>query len=61
MNILLHAHSGLRYVVLGLLIAAIFTGYSKWQQGSQEDSKLYLFTLIATHTQLLIGLVLYFM
>ncbi len=61
MNILLHAHSGLRYVVLGLLIAAIFTAYSKWQQGSQEDSKLYLFTLIATHTQLLIGLVLYFM
>ena len=61
MNILLHAHSGLRYVVLGLLIAAVFTAYSKWQQSSQDDSKLYLFTLIATHTQLLIGLVLYFM
>lgn len=61
MNILLHAHSGLRYVVLGLLIAAIFTAYSNWQKGSQADSKLYLFTLIATHTQLLIGLVLYFM
>lgn len=61
MNILLHAHSGLRYVVLGLLIAAIFTAYSKWQQNSQEDSKLYLFALIATHTQLLIGFVLYFM
>lgn len=61
MNILLHAHSGLRYVVLGLLIAAVFTAYSKWQQRSQDDSKLYLFTLIATHTQLLIGLVLYFM
>lgn len=61
MNILLHAHSGLRYVVLGLLIAAIFTAYSNWQKGSQGDSKLYLFTLIATHTQLLIGLVLYFM
>lgn len=61
MNILLHAHSGLRYVVLGLLIAAIFTAYSNWQKGSQDDSKLYLFTLIATHTQLLIGLVLYFM
>jgi hypothetical protein len=61
MNILLHAHSGLRYVVLGLLIAAIFTAYSNWQKRSQGDSKLYLFTLIATHTQLLIGLVLYFM
>lgn len=61
MNILLRAHSGLRYVVLGLLIAAIFAAYSNWQKGRQEDSKLYLFTMIATHTQLLIGLILYFM
>lgn len=59
MNILLHAHSGLRYVVLALLIASIFTAYSKWQSNDQGDSKLYLFALIATHTQLLIGLILY--
>jgi hypothetical protein len=61
MNILLRAHSGLRYVVLGLLIAAIITAYSNWQQSKQGDSKVYLFALIATHTQLLIGLILYFM
>jgi hypothetical protein len=61
MNILLHAHSGLRYVVLALLLAAIFTAYSNWQKGTPGDSKVYLFALIATHTQLLIGLVLYFM
>jgi hypothetical protein len=61
MNILLRAHSGLRYVVLGLLIAAIITAYSNWQQSKQGDSKIYLFALIATHTQLLIGLILYFM
>src|SRR6478735_388449 len=61
MNILLHAHSGLRYVVLALLIAAIFTAYSKWQSNDKGDSKLYLFALIATHTQLLIGLLLYLM
>lgn len=61
MNILMHAHSGLRYVVLGLLIAAIFVAYSSWQSGKRGDNKVYLFTLIATHTQLLIGLVLYFM
>ena len=61
MNILLHAHSGLRYVVLGLLIAAVFIAYSNWQKGSREDSKVYLFALIATHTQMLIGLILYFM
>lgn len=61
MNILLRAHSGLRYVVLGLLIAAIVAAYSNWQQAKQGDSKIYLFALIATHTQLLIGLILYFM
>jgi hypothetical protein len=61
MNILLHAHSGLRYVVLGLLLAAIFTAYSNWKNAQQADSKIYLFALIATHTQLLIGLVLYAM
>ncbi|NIJ55892.1 cytochrome B [Dyadobacter arcticus] len=61
MNALLRAHSGLRYVVLGLLIAAIFVAYSNWKSGKDGDSKIYLFALIATHTQLLIGLVLYFM
>jgi len=61
MNILLRAHSGLRYVVLGLLIAAVFAAYSNWQSNKQGDSKIYLFALIATHTQLLIGLILYFM
>ena len=61
MNALIRAHSGLRYVVLALLLAAIFTAYSNWQKGKQEDSKIYLFAFIATHTQLLIGLILYFM
>ncbi|CAG4989574.1 hypothetical protein DYBT9275_00318 [Dyadobacter sp. CECT 9275] len=60
MNILIRAHSGLRYVVLALLIAAIFVAYSKWKSGAQGDSKLYLFALIATHTQMLIGFILYF-
>jgi hypothetical protein len=61
MNALIRAHSGLRYVVLGLLIAAIFIAYSNWKKGSEGDSKIYLFAFIATHTQLLIGLILYFM
>lgn len=61
MNILIRAHSGLRYVVLGLLIAAIFIAYSNWQKSKEGDSKVYLFALIATHTQLLIGLILYIM
>lgn len=61
MNILLRAHSGLRYVVLALLIAAIVVAFSKWQKSNNGDSKVYLFALIATHTQLLIGLILFFM
>lgn len=61
MNALIRAHSGLRYVVLGLLIAAVIIAYSNWQNNKQGDSKVYLFALIATHTQLLIGLVLYTM
>jgi cytochrome c oxidase assembly factor CtaG len=61
MNILIRAHSGLRYVVLGLLIAAIFAAYSNWQKSKEGDSKVYLFALIATHTQFLIGLILYAM
>ena len=60
MEILLHAHSGLRYVVLALLLAAIFIAYAKWQKDESGDSKVYLFALIATHTQLLIGLILFF-
>jgi hypothetical protein len=58
MNILVHAHSGLRYVVLALLIAAIFTAYSKWQNSDAGDSKVYLFAFISTHVQLLLGLLL---
>ena len=61
MNILLRAHSGLRYVVLGLLLAAIFIAYSNWKSNKSGDSKVYLFALIATHTQLLIGLILFTM
>ncbi|TDB60060.1 cytochrome B [Arundinibacter roseus] len=61
MNILVHAHSGLRYVVLALLIAAIGSAYSKWQQNDGNDNKLYSFALISAHIQLLIGLILYVM
>jgi len=61
MNALIRAHSGLRYVVLALLIAAIFVAYSNWKNRSEGDSKIYLFAFISTHVQLLLGLVLYTM
>ena len=58
---LVHAHSGLRWVALVLLIAAVVTAIGKWQGRSgytDGNRKLYLFTLIAVHTQLLLGIVL---
>ncbi|WP_020595374.1 hypothetical protein [Spirosoma panaciterrae] len=60
---LVHAHSGLRWIALVLLVAAVGTGISKWQSRSQYtdgNRKLYLFTLISIHTQFIIGLILLF-
>ncbi|WP_018620327.1 hypothetical protein [Spirosoma luteum] len=60
---LVHAHSGLRWIALVLLVAAVVTAIGKWQgRGSYTDGnrKLYLFTLISVHTQLLLGIVLLF-
>lgn len=57
-----HLHSGLRYVVLILLILAIINaisglvGKKAYTEGSR---KLNLFTLISAHIQLLVGLGLY--
>ncbi|MEZ4903921.1 MAG: cytochrome B [Spirosomataceae bacterium] len=61
MEILVRAHSGLRYVVLGLLLAAIYTAFTNKSKPNTPYSKVYLWAMIATHTQLLIGLVLYAM
>lgn len=62
-NALKHAHSGLRWVVLILLIYAIYNAFSKKKTGlySEGDRKLNMFAMIATHTQLLLGLIMYFM
>ncbi len=60
---LVHAHSGLRWVVLILLLAAIFNAFRKWRgkrEHTESDRKLTLYALIATHIQLVLGLVLYF-
>jgi len=57
-----HAHSGIRWIVLILLIIAIFNSYSKWQNRkdfTSGDKKKHLFALIFCHIQLLLGLVLY--
>jgi hypothetical protein len=60
-NGLLHAHSGLRWIALFLIIYAIFNAIMAKKQGKEflkKDKMIGLFTLIAFHTQLLIGLVL---
>lgn len=60
---LVHAHSGLRWLVLLLLVAAVFVSFQK-RSGlagySEGDRKLYLFTLISVHIQFVLGLVLFF-
>lgn len=60
---LVHAHSGLRWIALILLVVAVIVAIGKWQGRSgytEGNRKLYLFTLIAVHTQLLLGLALLF-
>lgn len=60
---LVHAHSGLRWVALILLLVAVVTAFNKrngFGSFSDGDRKLYLFTLISVHTQLILGLVLLF-
>ena len=58
-----HAHSGLRWVFLALIVAALINAFLKWRKGAdfaESDRKLNLFTMIAAHIQLLTGIALYF-
>ena len=62
-NGLVHLHSAWRYVVVILLVVSIIKAFSQWFSGNAftpTDKKIYLFTLISVHIQLLVGLVLYF-
>lgn len=60
---LIHAHSGLRWIVLILLIASVFKTILKWKSDApytDGDRKLAFFTMLSAHIQLLLGLVLFF-
>lgn len=62
-NILLRSHSGLRWVLLVLVLTAIFRSISGMLSGKKFealDDRLSLFSLITAHIQLLLGLTLYF-
>lgn len=61
--IFLHAHSGLRWLVLIFIIIAIINAAMKLKQNNatgRRDCAMNRLAMIAMHLQLLIGLVLYF-
>ncbi len=60
---LVHAHSGLRWIALLLLLFAIFNAAKSQASGKYEkkDKMINLFAMVFLHVQLLIGLGLYFM
>jgi hypothetical protein len=56
-------HSGWAYLALFLLVIAVvnsFIGMASKKEFTAKDRKIAIFGLIGTHTQLLIGLILYF-
>ena len=62
-HFLLQTHSGVRYLVLiGLVVVIVkaLMGLINKQPYSNVDNKLGLYLFIFTHTQLLLGLILYF-
>lgn len=61
-EILLRSHSGLRWLVIGFVLAAIFRAFTNMSSGkfTPLDDKLSLFSLIFSHIQLLLGFGLYF-
>lgn len=62
MNVLVSAHSGLRYVVLLLLVMAIVNAAMnlKSENYLKKDKMINLFAMVILHIQLLLGLILYF-
>ncbi len=56
---LVHLHNLLRWVILILLLISVIKSYSGWKSGKSfnaGDKKIWLFTMIAAHTTLLLGL-----
>jgi hypothetical protein len=58
-SILTHAHSGLRWVALILLLLAITNAFTS-KTYEKKHRLINLFAMVTLHTQLLIGLVQYF-
>jgi hypothetical protein len=59
---LLYSHSYIRFAVLILLLVVVITSFVGWlgkKHYTGTDNRLSLFLFIATHLQLLLGLILY--
>jgi len=57
-------HSGFRYIVMVLILLAILQAIPAWfskKAYTEGNRKINLFAMISAHTQLLIGLILYFL
>jgi hypothetical protein len=62
-DLLVLTHSTLRYFILVFLLILLFRSFQGWQQKKAftgTDNKVSLWLFILTHSQLLIGLILYF-
>lgn len=62
-NFLQKFHSGFAYLALLLLLIAVansLVGHFSKKEFTAKDRKIAIFGLIGTHTQLLVGLILYF-
>ena len=62
-NFIQQFHSGWAYLALLVLLIAVVNsliGFTSKKEFTAKDRKIALFALIGTHTQLLIGLILYF-
>jgi len=58
-EILKLTHSGLRWIALILILLAIYNAFTANAFGKREKM-INLFSMVSLHTQLLIGLILYF-
>lgn len=59
-----YLHSGIRYIVLILVLWAVIQSLFGWlgkNNYTETNKKVNLFALISAHTQLLIGIALYFL
>lgn len=63
-SIFKYIHSGFRFIVLILVLLAIINALAGWfgkKSYTEGNRKLNLFAMISVHTQLLLGIILYFL